>query len=256
MDAKFVEVLRSAETDIVLAELRSRKPLGASIVEIGGGAGWQAQRLTDAGYTVRSFDVPSSEFTDKRVFPIEDYDGRTIPAPAASFDVIFSSNALEHIPGAEAFQGELRRVMKPDGVAIHIVPSATWRAHTSLAHYLWLAKTTATLVGSTLGWGASPDLHIVAKAASRRSGMELLSRIAVSPRHGEKGNALSELWHFSRFGWAHHFQQTGWRILSRYPNRLHYTGYGLLDARLPIARRKQLSPLLGSACHVYVLSQR
>ena len=256
MDANFVEVLRCAEADLVLAELRSRKPLGASIIEIGGGAGWQAQQLAEAGYSVRSFDVPSSEFKDKRVFPIEDYDGRTIPAPDATFDVAFSSNALEHIPNADAFQDELRRVLKPDGVAIHIVPSATWRAHTSLAHYPWLAKSAANLIGSRLGWGASSDVHTVARAASRRSKVQLLSLIVVSPRHGEKGNALSEVWHFSRFGWGRHFQQTGWRILSRYPNRLYYTGYGLLDGRLPIARRKQLSPLLGSACHVYVLSRR
>ena len=253
MNTHFVEVLRRAEIDLVLAEICSRKPLGASIIEIGGGAGWQAQSLAQAGYSVRSFDMPSSEFNDNRVFPIEDYDGLQIPTPDASFDVAFSSNALEHIPNAEAFQVELRRVLKPDGVAIHIVPSATWRVHTLLAHYPWLAKSSVNLIGARLGWSATPDVHIIARAASRRSKAQLLSRILCSPRHGERGNALSETWRFSRFGWAHHFRQTGWHIISRYPNLLYYTGYGLLDGRLSIPRRKQLSHLLGSAGHVYVL---
>jgi ubiquinone/menaquinone biosynthesis C-methylase UbiE len=157
MNIDFVETLRRAETDPELAELRSRKPFDASMVEIGGGAGWQAQRLTEAGYAVRSFDVASSEVTDKRVFRIEIYDGRQIPTPDASFDVACSSNAnaLEHIPNAGAFQDELRRVQKPDGVAIHIVPSATWRTHTSFAHYPLLAKSAANLIGSRLGWGPS-----------------------------------------------------------------------------------------------------
>lgn len=253
MDTRFVEVLRRAEIELVLDEVRSRKPLGASIIEIGGGAGWQAQRLVEAGFSVRSFDVPSSEFKNDLVFPVEEYDGRRIPVPDASFDLAFSSNALEHIAELEAFQDELRRVLKPDGVAIHIVPSATWRIHTLLAHYPWLAKVAASLIESKFGWSKSRDTELIARASSRRSKSQLLSRILLSPRHGERGNALSEIWLFSRFGWAHVFQQTNWTILAHYPNHLFYTGYGLLNASLRVETRRRLSRLLGSSCHVYVL---
>ena len=251
MDPHFVEALRRSEIDLALAEINIRNLTGASILEIGGGAGWQAQRLAEAGYAVRSFDLPSSEFNGSRVFPIEEYDGCTIPAPDASVDVVFSSNALEHIPDVDAFQGEIRRVLKPNGVAIHIVPSATWRLHTSLAHYPWLAKSLVKVIGARLGRRASSDVQIIARAAKRRSKVQLLSRILCAPRHGERGNALSEVWHFSRFGWTRHFRRSGWRIISRAPNRLYYTGYGLFDGRLSVPTRQRVSRLLGSACHVY-----
>jgi len=253
MDSQYVEGLRRAEIELALDEIRSRKPFGASIIEIGGGAGWQARILAEAGFSVRSFDVPGSEFKNNLVFPVEEYDGKHIPAPGASFDVAFSSNTLEHIAELEAFQDELRRVMKPDGIAIHIVPSATWRIYTLLAHYPWLAKAAAKLIGTRFGWNESPDSQIVTRASSRRSTSQLLSRILLSPRHGERGNAVSELWLFSRFGWMRLFRRTGWRILAHYPNRLWYTGYELLNNRLRVETRQRLSRLLGSSCHVYVL---
>jgi SAM-dependent methyltransferase len=256
MDDRYVEQLRLAEVELALAELRRRKPPGASVIEIGGGAGWQARALAAAGYKVRSFDLPDSQFSRTRVFPVEDYDGRHIPAADASFDAAFSSNVLEHIADGEVFQAELRRVLKPDAVAVHILPSATWRLYTSLAHYPWLVKAALDVTRSGGGPTRSADAEIVACAAQRRSKPQLLSRILWSPRHGEKGNALSEVWQFSRWSWTRFFERTGWQVLSRYPNGLFYTGYGLLSDRLSVGARRRLSRILGSSCHVYVLGRR
>ena len=223
------------------------------MIEIGGGAGWQAQAFAATGYSVRSFDLPNSQFSDKRVFPIEDYDGRHIPVADASFDLAFSSNVLEHIADAERFQVELRRVLKPGGIALHILPSATWRLYTSLAHYPWLAKTAIQMVRDRGRPNPSEDAAIVSRAAQKLSKSALLQRVVLSPKHGEKGNALSEIWHFSRFSWTPFFQKAGWLVLSRYPNRLFYTGYCLFDDNLSLETRRRLSYVLGSACQVYVL---
>jgi SAM-dependent methyltransferase len=255
VDVRFVEKIRRVEIELVLAEMRSRKPPGSSIIEIGGGAGWQARALSAAGFNVRSFDLPESPFSNSRIFAIEEYDGRHIPAADSSFDMAFSSNVLEHISEVELFQAELHRVLKADAVVVHIVPSATWRAYTSLTHYAWLIKAGLGLMRSKFGQTSSNDAQVAARAAPRRSMLWLFLRVFWSPRHGEKGNALSELYRFSRFRWTRLFQQTGWDVLARYPNRLYYTGYGLLDDRLSIKTRKRLSQLLGSACHVYVLER-
>jgi len=42
--------------------------------------------------------VEAGDYAAQRVFPIRDYDGRTIPLPDASVDVVFSSN----VPDAQA----------------------------------------------------------------------------------------------------------------------------------------------------------
>jgi ubiquinone/menaquinone biosynthesis C-methylase UbiE len=246
-----IETLREAECELVIAELRARNMDGASVVEIGGGTGWQARRLAEAGYTVRSFDIASSDYRDDRVYPVEDYDGRTIPAADASFDVAYSSNVLEHIAALEEFQAELARVLKPGGIAIHIVPSATWRTYTFLAHYPWLLRMAVNLAR---GKRDTPEARIAVRAATRRSPLQLASRTLVAPRHGERGTALGEMWLFSRFAWLELVQRTGWRLLARKPNALVYTGAELFGRHLDLTARRRLSRIFGSSCHVFVLA--
>jgi SAM-dependent methyltransferase len=256
MDLDFVRELRQAELGLALAEIASRKPAGSSIVEIGGGGGWQARMLADAGFAVRSFDLAGSQFSAHRVFPIEDYDGHRIPAADAAFDIAFSSNVLEHIAHERAFQAELHRVLKPDGIAVHLLPTASWRLWTLGTHYPWLVKLGSGVVRVWLrGGGPSEDAAVVTRAAGRRSKAELIRRVVVSERHGEVGNAFSELWHFSRHRWTPLFEETGWRVVSHGTNGLFYTGYSVLGRQLSLASRRGLSRLLGASCHVYVLQK-
>jgi ubiquinone/menaquinone biosynthesis C-methylase UbiE len=255
MDLDFVRGLRQAELDLTLTRIASRKPAGSSLVEIGGGGGWQARMLADAGFAVRSFDLADSQFSAHRAFPIEDYDGHRIPAADAAFDIAFSSNVLEHIPHVRAFQAELHRVLKPDGIAVHLLPTASWRLWTLAAHYPWLIKAGAEAFRLTRGGHRSDDAQVVARAVQRRSKTQLASRILLSPRHGEVGNAFSEVWRFSRHRWTPLFEETGWRIVSRGTNGLFYTGYSVLGRQLSLAARRRLSRLLGASCHVYVLEK-
>jgi ubiquinone/menaquinone biosynthesis C-methylase UbiE len=255
MDWDFVETVRRAEVNLAVAEISARKPAGSSIIEIGGGSGWQAQMLTDAGFRVRSFDLKGSEYSGRRVFPVEDYDGHKLPANDQTFDVAFSSNVLEHIPHVRELQSEIHRVLRPGGIAVHIVPSAAWRFWTFAGHYPWLFKAALGAVGGFAQSGQTHDAAAVSRAARRYSTAELLKRIAIPPRHGEIGSSLSEHWYFSRHRWTSLFRDTGWRIVSRATNKICYTGHGLLGNRLDLRSRAHLARILGSACHVYVLEK-
>ena len=44
-----------------------------------------------------------------------------------TFDLIFSSNMLEHIPDVRKCLKECRRVLRDDGVMVHTVPSRWWK---------------------------------------------------------------------------------------------------------------------------------
>ena len=245
MNEAFVKELRDAELELVVA-LMDR---GASVLEIGAGAGWQAKLLEQRGYHVTAVDLASSEYRMARVFPVEDYDGRHLPWEAGRFDYVFSSNVLEHVAHIDLFQREIRRVLKPEGRAIHILPSATWRVWTLLSHY-------ANLIRRTGGRSAM----ILRDAPGNPGALARLRRVfgdaaftLVPERHGERGNALSETYYFSRFFWRRLFRRHGWRVVACCPNRLFYSGHQIAGERLSFPARKALSRILGSACLVYVL---
>src|SRR5262249_28782812 len=163
-------------------------------------------------------------------------------------DVVFSSNVLEHIAHVERFQREMQRVLRPGGRAIHIVPSACWRLWTSVAHYPFLVKYLLKRVRGL----ASPARELAhgGHSAVRGSFGDRLYRALVSPRHGELGGPLSELYYFSRMRWETLFERSGWVIRDRTSNHLIYTGYSLLGSALSLDVRARLSRVLGSACHV------
>jgi Methylase involved in ubiquinone/menaquinone biosynthesis len=56
------------------------------------------------------------------------YDGETIPFENETFDSIFSSEVLEHVPDVDACLKELSRVLKPEGKILITVPFV-WQEH-------------------------------------------------------------------------------------------------------------------------------
>jgi SAM-dependent methyltransferase len=243
----FLECIRRAELGEVRAVLaRYGFGAGSRLLEVGGGNGWQARDLAQAGYQVHSVDVEPRPTT---VFPVEIYDGRRLPCADASCDVVFSSNVLEHVPHIEEFQHELHRVLRPGGIAVHLMPTPTWRLATLLAHYPWLARAALSVASGS----HNKDVAQVSGAAQRHSPLVLMSRVLLAPRHGEVGNAVSELWHFSARRWNALFGRHGWDVVEHRSNDLFYTGYSLLGPSLSFATRKSLARMLGGSCRLYVL---
>jgi 2-polyprenyl-3-methyl-5-hydroxy-6-metoxy-1,4-benzoquinol methylase len=246
---------RDCELQVVLPWL----PAGASILEIGAGAGWQARALAEHGFAVQAIDVDvaGAGYKERREWPVTLYDGIRIPFADRCFDCVFSSNVLEHVPQVDRFQAEIKRVLKPGGVAVHVVPTGTWRWWTNLTYYPVLARRylrkylantpVADLVGPA---GAAPSAPVERDAVSK------LKRIAVPARHGERGNCLTEVGLFSRPSWDSLFARTGWRIDACDATGLFYSGYFLLGSRLSMGTRHALSFVLGSSCLVYVLSDQ
>jgi SAM-dependent methyltransferase len=128
-----LDALRRCEIGRVLSLVPS--PRGR-LLEIGAAGGFQAALLAAHFDRVDAVDLPRSIPGDALAHPVQPYDGRRLPFPDRSFDVVFSSNVLEHIAHVEAFQAEIRRVLKPGGRAVHVLPSASWRLWTILTHYL------------------------------------------------------------------------------------------------------------------------
>lgn len=258
MNWKQLGRLRTAEAEQVLELLRELKPAPARLVEIGGGSGWQARFFTDAGYDVASFDVATSGYASQRVFPVATYDGRSLPAAAHSADIVFSSNVLEHIPHVVAFQSELLRVLKPDGIALHILPTGTWRLWSNIVHYPWVARQIAgrlTASGPSEAHLGSPAAmpHSRAGPAAAPTTAQRIKAALIPRRHGEFGNAVTEIYYFSRYRWTRLFEATGWTVTHYSTNGLAYTGHSFVGERLSLGTRRNLARFAGSSCHVFVL---
>jgi SAM-dependent methyltransferase len=246
---EYLNVLRAAEMKKIIQYL----PPVARVLEVGAGTGRQALELAKCGYSVEAIEMPDSNYAAARLFSITDFDGRQIPFPDASFDVVFSSNVLEHVPDLVQMHNEIRRVLKPDGYAIHVLPTHSWRFWTIISSFPASVQNASTLKSQLL-----PRLSCSFSELRRLLSVWFqfarhLARAFVHPRHGERGNAISEIWLFHPNWWRKNFQENGFTIVEDEPMGCFYTGNMMFGAKWDLAKRERLAKTLGSACHIFKL---
>ena len=210
----FLKEIREHELNQIVSKL----PEKCKILEIGGGSGWQAKNLEKLGYKVFSIDVKDSFYLQEKIFDVQIYDGINIPFKNKKFDVIFSSNVLEHIKSVDNYQKEISRVLKDDGLAIHIIPSATWR--------MWTIIT------------------------------DIMKSWYLAGPHGEHApNIFIEILFFQKSWWIKQFINNDWNVLSARSNYLFYTGNSIFGSKISIKQRVKLSKILGSSCNIFFLKK-
>ena len=245
---EFLHVIREYEYQKIV----ERFPPGIRILEIGGGTGYQAKRLTEDGFVVDSIDVPASGYSGQREFLVQPYDGRNIPFAADSFDVVFSSNVLEHVLDLPYLQAEIKRVLRSSGYCVHLMPTGTWRFWTNMAHYIELFQRLLELAPRLLPKGCSKPAFSDSMSVLRLMA-STAKHYAVVPRHGETGNALSEIMTFRSHHWKKHFASQLFIIDEITAIGLFYTGHMVFGPRLSLRSRQKVSKWLGSACMIYVV---
>lgn len=226
-----------------LAKIAEQIRPASRILEIGAGSGWQAALLTARGHHVEALDITGSQQISMKVYPVRVYDGYRLPYADNSFDIVFSSNVLEHIRHLNDFEREMFRVLKSDGAAIHVLPTSSWRVWTSATHCLYVLR-------SALG--------MLRQKSSNINGSQPRMRVpwiyVLWPnRHGEQGNSLSEIYRFSRRAWLRHFRRTGWIVETSFRTGIFYTGNQILHRHVSLPVREGLARLMGSATQVFVL---
>jgi SAM-dependent methyltransferase len=247
-----LERIRRAE----LEPLRANFPAGARVLELGGGSGFQSSILSSWGCDVRSIDVatrpdPLSQRYGRQYFPVTTYDGRNIPFADSSFDVVYSSHMLYHAADLEAMLAEIARVLCPGGVAVHVLPSASWRFWTTLAHYPNLVKKLLTRPMRV----ASPQNPMTPgnrpQAVSRLRRVRLL--LTVRPL-GPAGDVFVEWARFRMRRWRAAFQSAGFREIKPLRGPLFYTGH-LMTPSLPFSLRSALAWALGPASFPWIMAR-
>ncbi len=250
-DLEFVNAMRVQE---IKAILRQHGALfkGRDLLEIGSGAGVQLKILSE---TCRSAKGIESAHRSDRITSIIDYDGRNIPFPDASFDVVFSSYVMEHVLDGKALHSEIHRVLRPGGICLHIVPTAAWRLHASLLHYPatirnLAAKLLSSKNGAVSGFASGGEVPVAASRWRAR-----LRYALIQSRHGESGNWLTEHFLFRARSWRNRFAALGWTVTSAEPVGFFQSGHYLLNERLSWLSRQRLASIIGSSGILFILRE-
>jgi hypothetical protein len=137
-------------------------------------------------------------------------------------------------------------VLKPSGVALHIMPSSSWRFWTTLAEFVAGPRNVIRALRSKPygQWAGMARWQWVVAWAVR----PFLFR-----PHGEYSCAIEELWTFSRRAWLRRFATNKCDVARVVPLKLWYTGEIVLGTRISIAKRTRIANWLGSSTILYVI---
>jgi hypothetical protein len=155
---------------------------------------------------------------------------------------------MEHIRDQLQINGEIRRVLRPGGKVIHVMPTRSWRVLTSLLHYPLLIKKVLRR-----GTGVAPQPQVMRKQQQSATTVQKIKNSLIPAKHGEIGNWLAEYWYFGVPEWQKHFARMGWAVEATEPSRLAYSGNCLFAEALSIRARTALSRVFGSSTAIFVL---
>jgi len=105
----------------ILRELGHKLDPGARVLDFGCGAGDMVEEYCARGFDAFGCDIQVGHESE-RVRAIDEKT-RSLPFADATFDFVFSDQVMEHVQDqAQAF-AEIKRVMKPGAISLHIFPS-------------------------------------------------------------------------------------------------------------------------------------
>jgi SAM-dependent methyltransferase len=132
---------RLIDTGVLVGGLRLRP--GDAVLELGAGACWLSHLLNKFGCGTIAVDVsPTALAIGRELFQRDPttnwtlapeflpYDGHRLPVADASVDAVILYDTFHHLPNPEALLREMRRVLRPDGIAAMSEPG---RGHSASA---------------------------------------------------------------------------------------------------------------------------
>ena len=211
---------------LMLDQVLDQVPISPNdtIIEVGCGDGWISSLLADRlGCTVIGFDFNPNRILsrkDPRVL-IAAGDASLPPIADHQADVVLSFAVLEHLPNREKILRNLIRLVKPNGIMIHIVPTSImkilqWGGHVPDLVRKQLRGTTRFLAGQRVTkpkkYHRGQETNNPNRPYRHRGVRKLLPRV-----HGEYNTNIQELVENSDRHWQDVFQKAGLKTLSAIP---------------------------------------
>ena len=124
--------------EIVFAELLGHGDLGGlSVLDVGCGSGWFSREAVRRGARVTSLDIALRLLHETRR-KVEtgrvNGDACALPFADGSFDLVISSECIEHTLDPRLALREIHRVTRPGGRLLVTVPNQVWHFSATIAH--------------------------------------------------------------------------------------------------------------------------
>lgn len=222
--------LRVRDLNQIFSEVPS---VGISrVLEIGAGDGAQTFALRERFSEVVSMDISPSAKLDGIIVA----DAENLPFVDGYFDLVFSSNVLEHIESVEESLLEMKRVLDPKGIMIHTMPTTTWKVIQLVVRPLaTITKITRKLIPglSDVSGRNRARAHSfeIGDDLPKRSILKKILGQIIPTVHGVSKNHVQEIIRFRTEWWMRKFKQVELNCYHSSPLFFH-SPYDILPYKL------------------------
>jgi len=245
-DIKWLQFIRNAELEIALKNFPIEKNI--KILEIGAGDGFMAKKIHEQGYEITSIDqIPKYP----QYYPVIIGNATKLDFESEKFDVIFSSQVIAHVNEIEVFFAECKRVLKKDGLMIHIVPSTSWSIVTNFWHYILLPKFFIQWRRLSLPVTDRNDSNKNMITNKEQKIMGKIINVLFLHPLGTNPSFIHEFYYFSKEQWKKKFLNNGFNVLKIENGPYLYSGHNVFKNKLLRLRRiLAKSGFAGTICFV------
>ncbi len=220
-----------------------------NVLELGAGDGVQSRLISKYSTKLLSTDL-NQERLIQQYDPRIDYDicdAENLKYASDHFDLIYSSNLLEHLPNPKKAILEMKRVMKDSGLMIHVVPNRFWK----ILHLgLFYPHKMLTLIEFALFGDKNSSKSMNNNLKSNRSSSSLLGRRLWPKTHGEYSGHIEEFISMGKPFWLQQFEDCDLQCVGLIKGLPAHSPY-----RFGINPLRKLCEYIGlSSCNGYVVT--
>jgi SAM-dependent methyltransferase len=240
--------IRKNELNTALETFPNQKNL--EILEIGGRDGYQANIISKKGYNVTSIDIYPIY---PQFYPVQKGTINQLNFKENSFDMIYSSNMLQEIQHIEESFIEMKRVLKKDGIIIHIVPSSWWSLITNFWHYCLIPKYLIKSNKFKKIFNSNLNESQVEQNDNIKSSTKNLKQLFFHPL-GANTSFIHEILYFSKIYWKKLFKKNGFIIIEQRNCPYFYSAYSIFRFKF-LKFRKFLASIGITSCYCFIMKK-
>ena len=156
---------------------------------------------------------------------------------------------IQEIENIEDAFAEMKRVLKKDGLVIHIVPSGWWSLITNFWHYCLIPK----YLSKSGKFQQFFNSNANKENAELKSSKKNLKRLFFHPL-GVNTSFIHDVFHFSETNWNKLFKQNGFKVVDRKNCPYFYSAYSIFRFQF-IGFRKFLAKNGFSSCYCFIMKR-
>ncbi|MCK5566002.1 MAG: methyltransferase domain-containing protein [Planctomycetes bacterium] len=264
---RWIDHIRQLDMDVLEGTFALAGDLPLKLLEIGGGNGFVASKLSGLGFNVVSIDPDPRQ---PSFYHVRQGDCVKLEFPDDSFDIIFSSNVLEHVEDIKTAFAEMKRVLRPEGIMIHTMPTPLNTVLTFLTQpvrYIFglgfvFGQAYRVIKNKLRGHKNNNDLSdnlssdSDPKKLNRQNMREVFKhlnplRILIPWHHGASPSCFTELHDWKRTSWIELFESNGFAVEQTVDLPLAYSR----NVVFPFCfekLRKHIAESISPSCRAYI----